>query len=230
MRARTLSPTSPVPQGRHDGHLRADRWRRALRDADDARRASEREATGRGSADSVVADHEDAPDAGTPDRSGALAGRALALDEGEDGHTDADGDQDELAARHSLKRVQGLSTELEDMTDRMLDVLLRSEPAYRELLVSEEELRASTRRNLENGLQTLIAGWTDHADGTRAGARAVGRRRAAQGVPLEAVLRAHGGLDEQVRPILTALGGRARAGTGQRRPVTGFVRSCGRDR
>ncbi|RBY93986.1 PucR family transcriptional regulator [Blastococcus sp. TBT05-19] len=84
-----------------------------------------------------------------------------------------------------------LMSELEDMTDRMLDVLLRSEPAYRELLVPEEELRASTRRNLEHGLQTLLAGWTDHADGTRAGARAVGRRRAAQGVPLEAVLRAY---------------------------------------
>ncbi|GJE00790.1 M23 family metallopeptidase [Methylobacterium isbiliense] len=34
-----------------------------------------------------------------------------------------------------------------------------------------------------------------------------------RGETLEAVLRAHGGLDEQVRPILTALGGRARAGT-----------------
>ncbi|WP_245159232.1 helix-turn-helix domain-containing protein [Blastococcus sp. TF02A_35] len=84
-----------------------------------------------------------------------------------------------------------LMAELEDMTDRMLEVLLRSEPAYRDLLVPEEELRASTRRNLEGGLRTLIAGWSDHADQSRAGARAVGRRRAAQGVPLEAVLRAY---------------------------------------
>ncbi|RBY96202.1 PucR family transcriptional regulator [Blastococcus sp. TF02-8] len=84
-----------------------------------------------------------------------------------------------------------LMAELEDMTDRMLDVLLRSEPAYRDLLVPEEELRASTRRNLEQGLRTLISGWADHDDSVRAGARAVGRRRAAQGVPLEAVLRAY---------------------------------------
>ena len=84
-----------------------------------------------------------------------------------------------------------LLDELEDMTDRMLEVLLRSEPAYRDLLVPEEELRASTRRNLAQGLQTLISGWTDHQDGVRDAARAVGRRRAAQGVPLEAVLRAY---------------------------------------
>ena len=83
-----------------------------------------------------------------------------------------------------------LMDELEDMTDRMLDVLLRSEPAYRDLLVPEGELRASTRRNLAQGLRTLISGWTDHQDGVRDAARAVGRRRAAQGVPLEAVLRA----------------------------------------
>ena len=108
---------TPGPQGAHGSEDEIQAVIDRILAADDARRASEREATGRGSADSVVADHEDAPDAGTPDRSGALAGRALALDEGEDGHTDADGDQDELAARHSLKRVQGLSTELEDMTE-----------------------------------------------------------------------------------------------------------------
>ena len=108
---------TPGPQGAHGSEDEIQAVIDRILAADDARRASGREATGRGSADSVVADHEDAPDAGTPDRSGALAGRALALDEGEDGHTDADGDQDELAARHSLKRVQGLSTELEDMTE-----------------------------------------------------------------------------------------------------------------
>ncbi|RZU34187.1 PucR family transcriptional regulator [Blastococcus saxobsidens] len=84
-----------------------------------------------------------------------------------------------------------LMAELEDMTDRMLEVLLRSEAAYRDLLVTEEELRASVRRGLEQGLRTLIDGWADDGDGDRSGARAVGRRRAAQGVPLEAVLRAY---------------------------------------
>ncbi len=34
-----------------------------------------------------------------------------------------------------------LMAELEDMTDRMLEMPLRSEPAYRDLLVPEEELR-----------------------------------------------------------------------------------------
>ncbi|NEK84323.1 PucR family transcriptional regulator [Blastococcus saxobsidens] len=83
-----------------------------------------------------------------------------------------------------------LVAELEDMTDRMLEVLLRSEPSYRDLLVTEEELRSSVRRGLEQGLRTLIEGWADDGDADRSGARAVGRRRAAQGVPLEAVLRA----------------------------------------
>ncbi|WP_185194682.1 GTPase HflX [Micrococcus luteus] len=108
---------TPGPQGAHGSEDEIQAVIDRILAADDARRASDREATGRGSADSVAADHEGALDAGTPDRSAALAGRALALDEGEDGHTDADGDQDELAARHSLKRVQGLSTELEDMTE-----------------------------------------------------------------------------------------------------------------
>jgi hypothetical protein len=85
-----------------------------------------------------------------------------------------------------------LMAELEDMADRMYDVLLRSEPVYRDLMVPEEELRASMRRNLESGLRTLIAGRRpEHADRSRENARAVGRRRAVQGVPLEAVLRAY---------------------------------------
>ena len=108
---------TPGPQGTHGSEDEIQAVIDRILAADDARRASEREATGHGSADGAAAEHRDAPDAGAPDRSGALAGRALALDEGEDGHTDADGDQDELAARHSLKRVQGLSTELEDMTE-----------------------------------------------------------------------------------------------------------------
>ncbi|OOL30832.1 GTP-binding protein [Rhodococcus rhodochrous] len=145
---RTSTPPAPSAHGSED-EIQAviDR----ILAADDARRASEREATGRGSADSVVADHEDAPDAGTPDRSGALAGRALALDEGEDGHTDADGDQDELAARHSLKRVQGLSTELEDMT----------EVEYRQLRLERVVLAGvwteGSAEDAENSLRELAA-------------------------------------------------------------------------
>ena len=142
---------TPGPQGAHGSEDEIQAVIDRILAADDARRASEREATGRGSADSVVADHEDAPDAGTPDRSGALAGRALALDEGEDGHTDADGDQDELAARHSLKRVQGLSTELEDM----------SEVEYRQLRLERVVLAGvwteGSAEDAENSLRELAA-------------------------------------------------------------------------
>lgn len=142
---------TPGSQGAHGSEDEIQAVIDRILAADDARRASEREATGRGSADSVVADHEDAPDAGTPDRSGALAGRALALDEGEDGHTDADGDQDELAARHSLKRVQGLSTELEDMT----------EVEYRQLRLERVVLAGvwteGSAEDAENSLRELAA-------------------------------------------------------------------------
>lgn len=142
---------TPGPHGAHGSEDEIQAVIDRILAADDARRASEREATGRGSADSVVADHEDAPDAGTPDRSGALAGRALALDEGEDGHTDADGDQDELAARHSLKRVQGLSTELEDMT----------EVEYRQLRLERVVLAGvwteGSAEDAENSLRELAA-------------------------------------------------------------------------
>lgn len=142
---------TPGPQGAHGSEDEIQAVIDRILAADDARRASGREATGRGSADSVVADHEDAPDAGTPDRSGALAGRALALDEGEDGHTDADGDQDELAARHSLKRVQGLSTELEDMT----------EVEYRQLRLERVVLAGvwteGSAEDAENSLRELAA-------------------------------------------------------------------------
>lgn len=142
---------TPGPQGAHGSEDEIQAVIDRILAADDARRASDREATGRGSVDGVAADHEAALDAGTPDRSAALAGRALALDEGEDGHTDADGDQDELAARHSLKRVQGLSTELEDMT----------EVEYRQLRLERVVLAGvwteGSAEDAENSLRELAA-------------------------------------------------------------------------
>lgn len=85
-----------------------------------------------------------------------------------------------------------LLDQLDDMTERMIDVLLRTEPAYRELLAhGEEGMRASTRANLERGLHTLIGAAAGDARTSARDARDVGRRRAAQGVPLEAVLRAY---------------------------------------
>jgi hypothetical protein len=85
-----------------------------------------------------------------------------------------------------------LLDQLDAMTDRMIDVLLRTEPAYRELLAhAEDEMRAGIRANLERGIHTLIGAASGNARTSLRDAREVGRRRAAQGVPLEAVLRAY---------------------------------------
>ena len=85
-----------------------------------------------------------------------------------------------------------LVDELDAMADRMIDVLLRTEPAYREMLgYGEAEMRSTTRANLERGIQTLIGAAAGNAHASRRDARDVGRRRAAQAIPLEAVLRAY---------------------------------------
>ena len=84
-----------------------------------------------------------------------------------------------------------LLEQLDAMTDRMVDVLSRTEPAYRDLIAgSEEELRRSTRDNLEHGLLALVGAPVADRPALH-GAREIGRRRAAQGIPLEAVLRAY---------------------------------------
>src|SRR3954464_10965159 len=78
------------------------------------------------------------------------------------------------------------------MTDRMIEVLVRTEPAYRDLLGhGEDEMRTTTRANLERGLQMLIGAVSGSGRTSLRDARDVGRRRAAQGIPLEAVLRAY---------------------------------------
>lgn len=84
-----------------------------------------------------------------------------------------------------------LLEQLDAMTDRMVDVLSRTEPSYRDLLLdSEEELRRTTRDNLEHGLLALVGVPVAERPALH-GAREIGRRRAAQGIPLEAVLRAY---------------------------------------
>ncbi|MBJ7451827.1 MAG: helix-turn-helix domain-containing protein [Blastococcus sp.] len=84
-----------------------------------------------------------------------------------------------------------LLEQLDAMTDRMVDVLSRTEPAYRDLLLhSEQELRRTTRDNLEHGLLALVG--VPVADRPALhDAREIGRHRATQGIPLEAVLRAY---------------------------------------
>jgi hypothetical protein len=97
----------------------------------------------------------------------------------------------EVAARLA-ELVPAMSARLDAMTDRMVAVLLSTEPVYRELArCSGDQLRSSTRANLERGVQALIGRPRDGQTGSVAGAREVGRRRAAQGIPLETVLRAY---------------------------------------
>ncbi len=84
-----------------------------------------------------------------------------------------------------------LLEQLDAMTDRMVDVLSRTEPSYRDLLaVCEDELRRATRDNLEHGLLALIGAPVPDRPSLH-GASEIGRRRAAQGIPVEAVLRAY---------------------------------------
>jgi hypothetical protein len=81
--------------------------------------------------------------------------------------------------------------ELDAMTDRMVEVL-RTDPGYRELLHRRApEFRAAVRANLELGIASLIGAAAGNGRACLAGARDVGSRRAAQGIPLEAVLRAY---------------------------------------
>src|SRR3954454_21839421 len=81
---------------------------------------------------------------------------------------------------------------LDAMTDRMIDVLLRTEPAYRDVLAhGGEEMWRSTRANLQRGMHLLIGAASGDVRTSLRDARDVGRRRAAQGIPLEAVLRAY---------------------------------------
>jgi hypothetical protein len=85
-----------------------------------------------------------------------------------------------------------LLDQLDDMSLRMISILERSEGAYAEQgPVVLAELFASTRDNLERGVRTLMGHADDGGRGALIAAREVGRRRAAQGVPLETVLRAY---------------------------------------
>jgi hypothetical protein len=77
------------------------------------------------------------------------------------------------------------------MTDRVVGVLITSEPAYRRLSGEPDgEPAATVRRCLERGLTGLVPPAGHTGVGSVAAAKEVGRRRAAQGVPLESVLRA----------------------------------------
>ena len=85
-----------------------------------------------------------------------------------------------------------LLDELDSMTSRMISILERTEGAYADQgPVVLAELFESTRSNLERAVRTLMGDADDGGRAALAAAREVGRRRAAQGVPLETVLRAY---------------------------------------
>jgi GTP-binding protein HflX len=77
--------------------------------------------------------------------------RAQALSASAQEHSDFDGDQEDLAERHALRRVAGLSTELEDV----------SEVEYRQLRLERVVLAGlwsdGTAQDAENSLQELAA-------------------------------------------------------------------------
>ena len=88
--------------------------------------------------------------------------------------------------------VPPLLDEVETMTARMVAILERSETAYAEQgPLVRAELLESGRAALERGIRTLMGDVEDGGREALAAAREVGRRRAAQGVPLETVLRAY---------------------------------------
>ncbi len=78
-------------------------------------------------------------------------GRAQALSSEDAGHSVHDGDQEDLRERHALRRVAGLSTELEDVT----------EVEYRQLRLERVVLAGlwseGTAADAENSLQELAA-------------------------------------------------------------------------
>jgi PucR C-terminal helix-turn-helix domain/GGDEF-like domain len=97
----------------------------------------------------------------------------------------------EVAARLG-ELAPHLGDRLDGMADRMVEVLLRTEPAYRALSEADAaELRRSARAGLERGVHSLDGMASADPATLRARAHDVGRRRARQGVPLEVVLRAY---------------------------------------
>jgi hypothetical protein len=85
-----------------------------------------------------------------------------------------------------------LLDQLDEMTARMISILERNQGSYADQgPVVLAELFESTRANLERGVRTLMGHAEDGGRAALDGAREVGRRRAAQGVPMETVLRAY---------------------------------------
>lgn len=86
---------------------------------------------------------------------------------------------------------RALMADLDQLTEDLVDTILREDPSYGPGRLTPGDLRHSCRTNLEHVLGTLV-GDHDPADAdTLAPPRATGSRRAEQGVPLGAVLHAY---------------------------------------
>ena len=88
---------------------------------------------------------------GAPEHEGIFSGRAQALSNLTREHSSFDGEQEDLAERRALRRVAGLSTELEDVT----------EVEYRQLRLERVVLAGiwneGTAQDAENSLRELAA-------------------------------------------------------------------------
>lgn len=86
---------------------------------------------------------------------------------------------------------QAVVDDVDRLTDRLMIMVLRREPTYAQLAVSApDELRKSLRSNMERGIQMIGGTVADGVD-PRGTSFETGRRRARQGIALEAVLRAY---------------------------------------
>lgn len=102
-------------------------------------------------ADDARQDRDAAREESERGRTGRGHGRAQALQHQDHEHSDFDGDQQDLAERRALRRVSGLSTELEDVT----------EVEYRQLRLEQVVLAGiwseGTAEDAENSLRELAA-------------------------------------------------------------------------
>jgi GTP-binding protein HflX len=115
--------------------------------ADDARKARSAQRSG---TEAHASDHGEHHASGT-DHAGLNTGRAQALSDLSREHSGYDGEQEDLAERRALRRVSGLSTELEDVT----------EVEYRQLRLEKVVLAGiwseGSAEGAENSLRELAA-------------------------------------------------------------------------
>lgn len=91
---------------------------------------------------------------------------------------------------HVQRLAREVLEDLEGLTDRLVGMILASDPSYGEGRTSHADLRRSCRDNVARTLEMLSGDTTAGSDMYDA-PHATGRRRAEQGMPLEAVLHSY---------------------------------------